>query len=54
MIEHGVDVEVHTFSGVPHGVAGQSIVNGKTPYPTFDLWYQLADAFMQHAYSRNK
>ena len=50
LVEHGVKVEVHTFAGVPHGVAGQSILHGKSPYPLFDLWYDLADAFMQDAY----
>ena len=52
LVEHGAQVEVHTFAGVPHGVAGQSILQGKSPYPLFDLWYDLADAFMQDAYGK--
>ena len=52
LIENGVDVEVHTFTGVPHGCAGQSILKGVSPYPTFDLWYDLADHFMQTVYAR--
>lgn len=55
LVQHGVDVEVHTFSGVPHGCAGQSILKGGvSPYPTFELWYTLADHFMQTAYARAK
>ena len=52
LVANGVKVEVHTFAGVPHGVAGQSILQGKSPYPLFDLWYDLADAFMQDAYKQ--
>ena len=52
MTAKGIEVEVHTFAGVPHGVAGMKFRTGKTPYPTFDLWYTLADSFMQNIYSR--
>jgi acetyl esterase/lipase len=54
MTNQGIPVEVHTFAGVPHGVAGLRFREGAHPYPTFDLWYTLADAFMQNVYSRKK
>lgn len=54
LIDNGVPVEVHTFAGVPHGVAGQSIMDNGRASATFDLWYQLADAFMQDAYAKAK
>lgn len=54
MTSHGVPVEVHTFAGVPHGVAGLKFRDGAHPFPTFDMWYALADAFMQDTYSRRK
>ena len=54
MANQGIEVEVHTFAGVPHGVAGLKFRGGEHPYPTFDLWYTLADAFMQNVYSRRK
>lgn len=54
LVAQGVDVEVHTFSGVPHGIAGSSLLYGKSQYPAFDLWSTLADAFMQDVYAKNK
>ncbi len=49
--EHHVEVEVHTFSGVPHGQSGLSIY-GINPYPHFQLWLPLADAFLQHVFEK--
>lgn len=55
LVQNGVQVEAHTFSGVPHGCAGQAILKGGvSPYPTFEVWYALADQFMQTAYARAK
>ena len=54
MVNQGIPVEIHTFAGVPHGVAGLAFRAGDHPYPTFDLWYPLADAFMQNVYAKNK
>jgi len=54
LIEHGVPVEIHTFAGVPHGVAGHKITKGFVEYPNFEMWLPLADMFMQDAYNSNK
>lgn len=53
-IEHGVEVEIHTFAGVPHGQAGNRLVVGKNLYPNFELWLPLADAFMQNVFGKSK
>ncbi len=51
---HGVQVEVHTFAGVPHGVAGSRILNGGIPlYPAFEQWLPLADSFLQRTFAQN-
>ena len=52
LLAHNVEVEVHTFSGVPHGQAGVKIF-GNYKYKHFDLWVQLADVFMQNIYSKS-
>lgn len=49
LLEHGIRAEVHTFTGVPHGQAGVSIL-GNQKYPNFELWLPLADAFMQRVF----
>ena len=49
LLEHGIRAEVHTFTGVPHGQAGVSLL-GNFDYPNFELWLPLADAFMQRVY----
>ena len=49
---HGVEVEVHTFAGVPHGMAGDKVFTGRVDYPNFELWIPLADAFMQDVYKK--
>lgn len=54
MTRQGIPVEVHTFAGVPHGVAGLKFRGGEHPYPTFDMWYTLADVFMQDVYKRRR
>ncbi len=51
LLAHGVRAEVHTFTGVPHGQAGVSIL-GNYEYPNFELWKPLADAFMQQVYRK--
>lgn len=53
LVAHGVEVEVHTFAGVPHGKAGIKLV-GEREYKNFELWLPLADAFMQEMYMKNK
>ena len=53
-IEHGVEVEIHTFAGVPHGQAGNRLVVGKNLYPNFELWLPLADAFIQNVFGKSK
>ena len=48
---HGVELEVHTFAGVPHGKAGVKLV-GEEGYDNFHLWLPLGDAFMQDVYRK--
>ncbi len=50
LLAHDVTMEIHTFSGVPHGQAGVRIF-GENPYPTFELWLPLADKFMQDIFA---
>ncbi len=52
LLEHHVEVEVHTFAGVPHGQSGLEIY-GVNPYPHFQLWLPLADAFMQNVFAKS-
>ncbi|MGI6256353.1 MAG: hypothetical protein ACOYJZ_12135 [Acutalibacter sp.] len=54
LLKHGVEVEVHTFAGVPHGQAGARIFTGEPKYPSFELWLPLADAFLQDVYRRKE
>lgn len=54
LLAHGVELEVHTFAGVPHGQAGAPLVTGDVKYPNFQLWLPLADAFLQDVYSKQK
>ncbi len=49
---HHVEVEVHTFSGVPHGQSGVTIY-GNNSYPHFQLWLPLADAFVQNVFAKS-
>lgn len=50
LVENGVPVEMHTFAGTPHGVAGRKLLDGDILYPNFDMWLPLADYFMQDVY----
>lgn len=50
LLERGVPVEIHTFAGAPHGVAGLSIVDRSVRYPNFELWIPLADYFIQDVF----
>ena len=52
LVAHGVQVEVHTFAGVPHGKAGVRMVDGQVNYPNFELWLPLADAFLQDVFGK--
>ena len=52
LMAHHVEVEVHTFSGVPHGQSGVTIYGGN-PYPHFQLWVPLADVFMQNVFAKS-
>lgn len=52
LMANHVVTEVHTFAGVPHGQSGIPIY-GVNPYPHFELWVQLADAFLQNVYSKS-
>ena len=54
LLAHGVEVEVHTFAGVPHGQAGMALLDGYVKYPNFQMWVPLADAFLQNLYARNR
>ena len=54
LVSHGVTVEVHTFSGVPHGQAGRKLMDGTVKYPNFEAWEMLADHFMQNIYAKNR
>ena len=49
---HHVEVEVHTFAGVPHGQSGICIY-GETKYENFRHWVPLADAFLDDVYSKS-
>lgn len=51
LASHGVELEVHTFAGVPHGKAGVKLV-GEEEYENFHLWLPLGDAFMQDVYRK--
>lgn len=51
LLSHGVQAEVHTFAGVPHGQAGVRIIDGGIKYPNFELWLPLADAFLHNAFA---
>lgn len=52
LLAHQVEVEVHTFSGVPHGQSGVTIY-GNNSYPHFQLWLPLADAFLQNIFAKS-
>ena len=52
LLAHGVELEVHTFAGVPHGQAGVKAYDGCVKYPNFELWEVLADAFMKDVYAK--
>ena len=52
LLKQGIPVEMHTFAGVPHGVAGRKVFLGKVPYPNFDLWLPLSDAFLDHHFRK--
>lgn len=54
LVAHGVQAEVHTFAGVPHGKAGVRIVDGQVEYPNFELWLPLADAFLQDVFHKKQ
>ncbi|MCM1026699.1 MAG: hypothetical protein NC432_09700 [Roseburia sp.] len=50
LVSRGITVELHTFSGVPHGQAGRKLLDGTVKYPNFEVWEMLADQFMQNMY----
>lgn len=52
LVKHGVTVEIHTFAGTPHGMAGIDLIDGEVKYPNFQLWEPLADAFMLDIYQK--
>lgn len=52
LMAHHVEVEVHTFAGVPHGQSGVTIY-GNDSYPNFQLWPQLADVFLQNVFAKS-
>lgn len=54
LLAHGVEVEIHTFAGTPHGQAGVHVLDGYVKYPNFQMWVELADAFMQNIYKRKR
>jgi len=49
LVEHNIPVEIHTFAGHGHGIAGRKLFDG-IGNPTFDLWIPLADAFLRDAF----
>lgn len=51
LVSHGVTVEIHTFSGVPHGQAGRKLLDGYVKYPNFETWEILADQFMENIFA---
>ena len=50
LISHGIKVEIHTFSGVPHGQAGRKLMDGFVKYPNFETWEVLADQFLTNIF----
>lgn len=52
LLEHQVEVEIHTFAGVPHGQSGVQIY-GNNNYPNFQLWPMLADSFLLNVFSKS-
>lgn len=46
LVSRGITVEIHTFAGVPHGQAGQKLLDGYVKYPNFETWEILADQFI--------
>lgn len=50
LIAHDVPVELHTFSGTPHGQAGIKLLDGEVKFKNFELWLPLADSFLQHIF----
>ena len=50
LISHGITVEIHTFSGVPHGQAGRKLMDGCVKYPNFETWEVLADQFLTNIF----
>ncbi len=48
LVSHGITVEIHTFSGVPHGQAGSRLLDGYVKYPNFETWETLADQFIMN------
>jgi len=52
LMAHHVNLEVHTFAGVPHGQSGIQIY-GEHKYPAFELWPIMADQFIQNVFSKS-
>jgi len=52
LCQRKIPVEIHTFSGHPHGYAGWKIIDGKGNQ-NFDLWEPLADHFIQDVFAKN-
>ncbi len=52
LLAHQVELEVHTFSGVPHGHGGVTIYGNMT-HPEFHLWLPLADVFLQNVFAKS-
>lgn len=50
LLAHNVPVEVHTFAGTPHGMAGCRRMDGCVKYPNFELWEELADYFLMDVF----
>lgn len=46
LVSRKITVEIHTFAGVPHGQAGQKLLDGYVKYPNFETWEILADQFI--------
>ena len=51
LLAHGVETEVHTFAGVPHGQGGITVM-GENRCSNFQLWLPLADAFLQDIFQK--
>lgn len=52
LLEHNVEMEVHSFSRTPHGRAAYNLIWEKEDHKNFDMFIDLSDHFIQNVYSK--